>query len=89
MWPLFIYPNCCKKNHFFFFAIIKKCQTNQQQQKKKEAKPAELRRIAVKKSNDELLNLKIILNKMEKLNAVWHQQIIEIDGIYDKIEEFN
>ena len=63
--------------------------TATKKKKKKEAKPAELRRIAVKKSNDELLNLKIILNKMEKLNAIWHQQIIEIDGIYDKIEEFN
>ena len=34
-----------------------------------------------KKFNDELLNLKIILDKMEKINAIWHQQIIEIDEI--------
>ena len=49
--------------------------------KETKAKLAKLTRIVVKKFNDELLNLKIILDKMEKINAIWHQQIIEIDEI--------
>ena len=40
--------------------------------KETKAKLAKLTRIVVKKFNDELLNLKIILDKMEKLNAIWH-----------------
>ena len=49
--------------------------------KETKVKLAKLTRIVVKKFNDELLNLKIILDKMEKINAIWHQQIIEIDEI--------
>ena len=49
--------------------------------KETKAKLAKLTRIVVKKFNDELLNLKIMLDKMEKINAIWHQQIIEIDEI--------
>ena len=49
--------------------------------KETKAKLAKLTRIVLKKFNDELLNLKIILDKMEEINAIWHQQIIEIDEI--------
>ena len=44
--------------------------------------------MAVKEFNDELLNLVTIQNEMEKLNTIRYQQVIEIDEMYDKIEEF-
>ena len=44
--------------------------------------------MTAKEFNDELLNLVTIQYEMEKLDAVWQKQIIEIDEIYDKIEQF-
>ena len=48
---------------------------------------AKLRRMTVKEFNDELLNLKTIIHKMEKLDIIRQQQLIEKDKIYDEIEE--
>ena len=71
MISLYIPKLFLKKNYFFFFVIIKKkIQANQKNKTK--GKSAKLRSTAIKKFNDELLNLKIILDKMEKLNAIWH-----------------
>ena len=44
--------------------------------------------IAAKKFNYELLNLVTIQYEMEKLDAIRQQQVIEIDEMYDKVEDF-
>ena len=54
--------------------------------KERKAKSAKLR-MTVKEFN-ELLNLITIQDGMEKLDTIRQQQIIEIDEIWDKIEEF-
>ena len=45
-------------------------------------------RIAAKEFNYELLNLVATQYKMKKLDLIRQKQIIEIDEMYDKIEEF-
>ena len=54
--------------------------------KERKGKSAKLR-MTVKEFN-ELLNLITIQDGMEKLDTIRQQQIIEIDEIWDKIEEF-
>ena len=55
--------------------------------KERKAKSAKVR-MTVKKFNNQLLNLITIQDGMEKLDTIRQQQIIEIDEIWDKIEEF-
>ena len=45
-------------------------------------------RIAAKDFNDELLNLVTIQFEIEQLDTIRQEQIIAIDEMYDKIEEF-
>ena len=46
-------------------------------------------RVAVKEFNDELLNLVMIHDKLEKIYPINEQQVAEIDELYDEIWKFD
>ena len=55
--------------------------------KERKTKLAKLRHMMIKEFKDELTSLKIILDKMEKLDII-RQQLTEIDEIIDEMEEW-
>ena len=54
--------------------------------KKRKAKSANVR-MTVKEFNEDLLNLMIIQDEMERLNTIVQQKVIETNEMHDKIEE--
>ena len=55
--------------------------------RERKTKSIKLRRMMIKEFKNELRNLKIILDEIGKLDTIRQQQVIDIDEMFDEIEE--